>query len=37
MLKFADGFDEWLRGPAHRAALDAHDRMLMAEERKNDH
>ena len=28
--KFAGGFDEWLRGPAHRAALDAHDRMQMA-------
>ena len=35
--KFARGFDVWLRGQSHLDALDAHDRMLMAEERKNDH
>lgn len=25
-----EGFNEWLRGPVHRAAMEAHDRMQMA-------
>jgi len=29
--KFSEsGITSWLRGPAHRAAMDAHDRMQMA-------